>query len=93
MNKNEWDILKQGESETVEFKESFRDDALKPVFYDLEIIERYGSGIYRMLDACAAAGLPEPDLEESTGGFRMTFQKAAPAQDETMQKSTKSAPS
>ncbi len=53
-----------------------RNKLIAQVFYDLEIIERYGSGIYRMLDACAAAGLPEPALEESTGGFRMTFQKA-----------------
>ncbi len=63
-------ILEQGESETLEFKESFRDD-------DLEIIERYGSGIHRMLDACAAAGLPEPVFEESTGGFLMAFRKPA----------------
>ena len=28
------------------------------VFYDLEIIERYGSGIHRMLDACTTAGFP-----------------------------------
>ena len=54
-----------------------RNKLIAQVFYDLEIIERYGSGIQRMLDACKDAGLPEPTLEESTGGFLITFRKAA----------------
>jgi hypothetical protein len=33
-----------------------RNKLIAQVFYDLEIIERYGSGIQRMLDACRAAG-------------------------------------
>ena len=53
-----------------------RNKLIAQVFYDLEIIERYGSGIQRMLDACAAANLPEPTLNESTGGFLITFRKA-----------------
>jgi len=55
-----------------------RNKLIAQVFYDLEIIERYGSGIHRILDACAAAGLPEPTFSESTGGLVVTFQKAAP---------------
>jgi ATP-dependent DNA helicase RecG len=53
-----------------------RNKLIAQVLYDLEVIERYGSGIHRMLDACIDAGLPEPDLGESTGGFLMTFRKA-----------------
>jgi ATP-dependent DNA helicase RecG len=53
-----------------------RNKLIAQVFYDLEIIERYGSGIQRMLDACAAAGLPEPTFGESTGGLLITFRKA-----------------
>jgi len=53
-----------------------RNRLIAQIFYDLEIIERYGSGIQRMIDACKAAGLPEPTLSESTGGFLITFRKA-----------------
>jgi ATP-dependent DNA helicase RecG len=53
-----------------------RNKLIAQVFYDLEIIERYGSGIQRMLDACRAAQIPEPTFEESTGGFLITFRKA-----------------
>jgi ATP-dependent DNA helicase RecG len=54
-----------------------RNKLIAQVFYDLEIIERYGSGIQRILDACAAAGLPEPTFGESTGGLVVIFRKAA----------------
>lgn len=54
-----------------------RNKLIAQVFYDLEIIERYGSGIHRMLDACAEVGLPEPELTESTGGMQITFRKVA----------------
>jgi len=56
-----------------------RNKLIAQVFYDLEIIERYGSGIQRMLDACASAGLPEPTFAESTGGLVITFRKAKTA--------------
>ena len=54
-----------------------RNRLIAQTFYDLEIIERYGSGIQRMLDACVVAGLPKPTLEDSMGGFMITFRKAA----------------
>jgi len=38
-------------------------------------IERWGSGIQKMLNECAALGLPEPDFEERTGGLWLTFRK------------------
>jgi ATP-dependent DNA helicase RecG len=43
------------------------------VFYDLNLIERYGSGIQRILGACRDAGLPEPLFEDFSGGFRIRF--------------------
>jgi len=52
-----------------------RNRLIAQIFYDLEIIERYGSGIQRMLDACVASGLPKPMLEDSMGGFMITFRK------------------
>jgi len=53
-----------------------RNKLIAQIFYDLEIIERYGSGIQRMLDACKSADMPVPILEESTGGLLVTFRKA-----------------
>jgi len=53
-----------------------RNKLIAQVFYDLEIIERYGSGIQRILDFCQSAGLPAPTIEECTGGFLITFFKA-----------------
>ena len=56
-----------------------RNKFIAQVFYDLGIIERYGSGIHRILDACAVAGLPEPTFSESSGGLVVTFRKAVTA--------------
>ena len=56
-----------------------RNKFIAQVFYDLGIIERYGSGIHRILDVCAVAGLPEPTFSESSGGLVVTFRKAVTA--------------
>ena len=37
------------------------------------LIERYGSGIRRILEACENADLPEPLFENFSGGFRVKF--------------------
>jgi len=52
-----------------------RNKLIAQVFYDLTLIERYGSGIQRMIADCVKAGLPEPDFEEKFGGFAITFNK------------------
>jgi len=52
-----------------------RNKLIAQVFYDLALIERYGSGIQRMIADCVKAGLPEPDFEEKFGGFAITFNK------------------
>ena len=50
-----------------------RNKLIAQVFYDMGLIERYGSGIRRLLDACREAGLPKPILENFSGGFRIKF--------------------
>lgn len=52
-----------------------RNKLIAQVFYDLALIERYGSGIQRMIADCVKAGLPEPVFEEKYGGFAITFSK------------------
>ncbi len=50
-----------------------RNRLISQIFYDMGMIERYGSGIGRVLDACREAGLPQPDLSNFSGGFRVLF--------------------
>lgn len=52
-----------------------RNKLIAQIFYDIALIERYGSGIQRMIHACIAAGLPEPVFEEKFGGFSIEFRK------------------
>ena len=53
-----------------------RNKLIAQIFYDLEIIERYGSGIGRIDNACREAGLPLPRIEDQAGGFTVIFSKA-----------------
>ncbi len=50
-----------------------RNKLIAQIFYDMGLIERYGSGIHRILDACKDEGLPEPRFENFSGGFRIKF--------------------
>jgi len=50
-----------------------RNKLIAQIFYDLGLIERYGSGIHRILAACRKAGLPQPLFENFSGGFRIKF--------------------
>ena len=50
-----------------------RNKLIAQIFYDLTLIERYGSGIQRMISECIKAGLPEPLIDEKFGGFSITF--------------------
>jgi ATP-dependent DNA helicase RecG len=53
-----------------------RNEAIVAVLSDLGYIERLGYGIDRMIAAMQAAGLPEPDFEETTAGFKVTLRSA-----------------
>ena len=50
-----------------------RNKLIAQIFYDLGLIERYGSGIHRILEACQETGIPAPLFENLSGGFRIKF--------------------
>jgi ATP-dependent DNA helicase RecG len=51
-----------------------RNKGIGGVFYDMGLIEQWGSGIEKMRKACEKAGIPEPKFEEHQG-FRVIFRK------------------
>ncbi len=52
-----------------------RNRKIAEMFFYIGWIEQWGRGIQKILDECAAAGLPEPEFEEKTGGLWLTFRK------------------
>jgi len=52
-----------------------RNRKVAEMFFYAGWIEQWGRGIQKMLDECAAAGLPEPDFEESQGALWLMFRK------------------
>jgi len=38
-------------------------------------VDAWGSGIAKIVDSCRAMGLPEPEFEETEGGFKVTLFK------------------
>ena len=53
---------------------ALRNKGLAEVFYDIELIEQWGSGIEKMQQYCLDAELPEPVFEEHQG-FHVVFLK------------------
>ena len=51
-----------------------RNKGIGGIFYDMGLIEQWGSGIEKMRKACIKAGIPEPKFEEHQG-FRVIFRK------------------
>jgi ATP-dependent DNA helicase RecG len=45
------------------------------IFYLAGFVERYGSGIGRIVDALAEAGLPEPEFQSDSFGFIVRMRK------------------
>ena len=60
------DDLKMGVSK-------LRNRVIGRVFHSLGLIEQWGSGIGRMMEACHSVGLPTPVLEEVGTHFRVTI--------------------
>ncbi|MFO8084808.1 MAG: ATP-binding protein, partial [Desulfobacterales bacterium] len=54
-----------------------RNRAVANIFKECGIIERYGSGIKRVQNACAQHGIPSPLFEEFQHGFKVTLLKPA----------------
>lgn len=52
-----------------------RNRLLAMLFYDTELIERYGSGIERILAECERMGFPAPEFNEDENGFQVVFHK------------------
>lgn len=50
-----------------------RNPVIGRIFHELKLIERWGSGIGRMIKACEEAGLDQPKLEEIGTHFRVTI--------------------
>ncbi len=50
-----------------------RNRLIAQVFYDMGMIEQYGSGIERVIEACVLSGLPDPEFENFSGGFQVVF--------------------
>ena len=50
-----------------------RNRVIGRVFKELGLIEQWGSGIGRMMDACHEHGLPPPEFEEIGTQFRVTI--------------------
>jgi ATP-dependent DNA helicase RecG len=51
---------------------ALRNKGIASVFYDMGLIEQWGSGIGKMRKECVEAGIPEPQFEEYQG-FRVIF--------------------
>jgi len=52
-----------------------RNRLIAMLFYDVGLIERYGSGIQRVLVECERLGFPVPEFSNDTGGFQVIFHK------------------
>jgi len=60
-----------------------RNKQIAQIFYDLELIERYGSGIYRIINECKKALIPQPEFKNFSGGFIVIFHKKIESQPES----------
>jgi ATP-dependent DNA helicase RecG len=52
-----------------------RNKNIADIFFKAGYIEAWGRGIAKMVDACKAAGLPEPEFVEHAGGIQTIFLK------------------
>jgi ATP-dependent DNA helicase RecG len=52
-----------------------RNKNIADIFFKAGYIEAWGRGISKIMDACKAAGLPEPDFVEHPGGIQTIFLK------------------
>jgi ATP-dependent DNA helicase RecG len=64
------DMIKKGN-----YKSHLRNKQIDTVFKELELIEKYGSGVRRVIETFVAYGLPEPVYEATQGGMAVTVFK------------------
>jgi ATP-dependent DNA helicase RecG len=75
------DNLTIGKIKTGSYKSHLRNKQIATIFKELDLIEKYGSGVRRVIETFIAYGLPEPIFETTQGGiavtvFKQTAQKA-----------------
>lgn len=63
-----------------DYSSKIRNKQIAGIFKEAGKIEKYGSGIKRIIDAFVAHGLPIPEFEEFQHGFRVTIYKGATPQ-------------
>jgi ATP-dependent DNA helicase RecG len=56
-------------------RSALRNRLIAEMFYYVGWIERWGTGIQKILDECRAIGLPEPEWREDQGALWITFRK------------------
>ena len=61
---------------TGHYKSHLRNKQVATIFKELELIEKYGSGVRRVIDTFVAYGLREPEFEATQGGMAVTVFKA-----------------
>lgn len=61
---------------TGHYKSHLRNKQIASIFKELELIEKYGSGIQRVIENFVVYGLPEPVYEATQGGMAVTVFKA-----------------
>ena len=58
-----------------EYVSSIRNKQIASIFKDAGLIEKYGSGIQRIIESFNKYNLPEPEFEEIQHGFKVTIHK------------------
>jgi ATP-dependent DNA helicase RecG len=61
---------------TGNYKSHLRNKQIATIFRELDLIEKYGSGVRRVIDTFTAYGLPVPEFEATQGGMAVTVFKA-----------------
>jgi ATP-dependent DNA helicase RecG len=70
------DALTVEKIKTGHYKSHLRNKQVATIFKELELIEKYGSGVRRVIDTFVAYGLPEPEFEATQGGLAVTVLSA-----------------
>jgi len=68
---------------TGHYKSHLRNKQIASIFRELDLIEKYGSGVRRVIDTFVAYGLPEPEFEATQGGMAVTVFNS-PVRDATL---------
>ena len=71
-----------------EYRSSIRNRRIADMFKEAGLVEKYGSGIRRILEGFAEYGLPAPRFQEISDGFMVTVCRADTATQKTTQKTT-----